>query len=195
MAHGVAGSGINIVRSGPVNSVFIASGILKLKFKVITFFLDGSIWEQSIADDTGFNPDELEQLANLVTFDCKFREAEVQSPIGPLRFDWIGSHDSGFGGASWYAQEQLVNAGIYMFGSNPSKERKLLHQYLTTWRGNEITQQLRPDGNAFSECLDITDRPLMVSLNSGALPPDAYDRIASYDFYLASLFFNGLESE
>ena len=163
-----------------------------MQFNAITFFPDGSIWNQSVADDAKFDSAELERLSRLVTFDCKFRQTEVQSPIGMLRFDWIGSDEFGFGGASWYAQDKLVNAGTYLFGSNPEKESELFLQYLANWRGTEITLQLCPDGNAFSECLGITDRPLMVSLNSGALPPDTYDPVSSYDLYLASLFFGGL---
>lgn len=163
-----------------------------MRINAITFFPDGSIWDQSVADDAKFNSAEVERLSRLVTFDGKFRQSEVPSPIGMLRFDWIGSDEFGFGGASWYVQDQLVNAGTYLVGSKPEKETELLYQYLGNWRGTEITQQLRPDGNAFSECLDIPDRPLMVSLNCGALPPDTYDPISSYDLYLASLFFNGL---
>jgi len=181
-----------VFRRRPHIATVIAFGILNLQFNAITFFPDGSVWDQFIADDARFDAAERYPLSNLVTFDCKFRKSEVPSPIGTLNFDWIGSDQFGFGGASWFVQDQLINFGVFLLGSNPENDSELLDQYLGNWRGTEITQRLRPDGNAFSECLEIHDRPLMVSLNSGALQPDAYEPIASYDLYLASLFFSGL---
>lgn len=164
-----------------------------MKFEAITFFPDGSVWDTGKYLTSEQDRDLLKAFGQCVTFDNQKQVSEVETEIGELKLDWVGSDQLGVGASTWWLGKTIVNTGVCLYGNNKD-ELDILNCYLKVWQEAEFVKELCAGKVPFTEVFDIKERPLMTSVNWAAIPSDQYRKIASFDLSLAAVFFEGMRA-
>ncbi len=164
-----------------------------MEFEAITYFPNGDVWDHDKYITSNQDRDLIRALGPCVTFDNKKRESEIETAIGSLKLDWVGSDQLGVGSFTWWFEKVIVNTGVCLYGNN-KQEVDIVHTYLKVWRESELVKELCPGKVPFTEVYDIAARPLMLSINWAAIKPEQYDKIANFDLSLASVYFEGMRA-
>ena len=164
-----------------------------MKFDAITFLPDGKIWDRGNYLTAEQDRNLVKAFSPCVTYDNKKLVAEIQSQIGTLKLDWVGSDQIGVGSSTWWLGEKIINTGVCLFGNN-EEEIDILNSYLKVWREAEFVKELCEGRIPFTEVHDIQDRPLLISVNWASIKQERYDKVANFDLSLAAAFFEGMQA-
>ena len=165
-----------------------------MKFEAITFFPNGEVWDNDKYLKSDQDRGLLKAFGPCVTFDNKKQVSEIETAIGTLKLDWVGSDQFGVGSSTWWLGNTIVNTGVCLYGNNREEEIDILNTYLKVWQEAEFVKELCEGKIPFTEVYDIKERPLMLSVNWAAIKSEQYDKISNFDLSLASVFFEGMRA-
>jgi hypothetical protein len=165
-----------------------------MKFEAVTFLPNGEIWDRDSYVTADQDSGLLKAFGPCVTFDNKKQVSEIETTIGTLKLDWVGSDQFGLGSSTWWLDNKIINTGISLYGNNKGDEYGILEANLKVWQDADFVKELCQGRVPFMEAFEIAERPLMISVNWAAIDAEKYKKIANFDLTLSAVFFEGMRA-
>lgn len=163
-----------------------------MDFQAITFYPNGKVWDQSVISTEEQDRGLVKAFGPCISFENRKCVSSIETEIGELKLDWVGSDQFGVGSSTWWLGKNIINTGLCLYGCSEESEKKALELFLGQWQSVDLVKELCGERVPFLEVYDIASRPLMVSVNWAAIKSEEYDKVSNFDICLAAVFFEGM---